>query len=470
MLSMLVLVTLLTLQFSDRTSFHSSPRAYGTEAGEGEQRDRSLSGLDVFAQALAIVQSDFVDTTKLDPDRLMVGAIRGMLSTLEDPHVRYLLPPDAKELTVLTDGEFGGIGISIGIEAEQLTVISPLEGTPAWKAGVESGDVIAEINGETTAGLALEDAVKILRGTPGTEVAIGLLRRGFPEMVEVTLVREIIQVKSVRHSTIDGLGYVRISTFSEQTALELDEALGALSHASITGLIVDLRHNSGGVLNGAVAVTDRFMDSGTIVSIKSRDPRHTVTYSATAGGVVTRLPLVVLVDNGSASASEIVSGAIQDHARGVIVGKKTYGKGSVQTVEDLPDGSKIALTTARYFTPSGRSIHGVGLDPDVEVDVQAVSDSDRVALQTLFDSPLIREFAFGMTDYSPSDLARLEEEVRKAGVVITGEILEWQLIRQLSRQNDSKMYLIPRLDPQLQKAIGILKAERILAPKIAVKY
>lgn len=450
LLASAVVAVLLVLQLSDL-----APGRAGADS-----MDAALREMQTFVEAYRLVQSDFADTSKLNPNSLIQGAIRGMLESLGDPHTRYLPVQDAKELMMETEGQFGGIGIHIGLENNRLAVIAPVEGTPAWKAGVEAGDVIVAIDGRPTDTMSLDIAVTLLRGQIGTKVTIDLLRAGFPDTITVPLVRDVIQIHTVRAAAYEDLGYVRISQFSERTAEELDDALDSLAHQKVRGLILDLRDNPGGVLTGAVAVGSRFIDSGTIVSVVARDPKQSQSFPAAPVPTTTHLPVVVLVNGGSASASEIVSGAIQDYHRGVVIGTKTYGKGSVQTVENLPDGSKIALTTARYFTPSGRSIHGVGLQPDsgMLVDLPPFSDSDLKALKQLNDTDIVREYSRKKTDYSQEDIDKLAVMVKEAGIEISRELLERRYIAELARHNDSRTYLIPNLDPQLKKAIDVLRA------------
>ncbi len=448
-----VVALLLVFQLSDRSTLRA-----------GDTIDAALKEMQIFVEAYRIVQSDYADTTRLSPGALISGAIKGMLETLGDPHTRYLPVVEARELVTQTDGEFGGIGIHIGVEKDRLTVIAPVEGTPAWRGGVEAGDVIARIDGVATDTMTLDAAVGMLRGQPGTSVVISVERVGFESPIEIKLVREIIRVQSVRHTTFENLGYIRITQFTERTSEELDAALAALEEARVKGLVLDLRDDPGGVLTGAIAVSNRFIDSGVIVSTIARDPRQSSSYYASSAGRITRLPLAVLVNGSSASASEIVAGCVQDHRRGVVIGTRTYGKGSVQTVENLPDGSKIALTTARYFTPSGRSIHGVGLLPDsgMIVEMPQPTDTDLKGLVALRDTDILRDFARGRQDYTREEFDRLAAQVAAAGIVMSREILERRLVAELERRNDSRIYLRPDLDPQFKKAIDVLRAAQRL--------
>ncbi len=323
--------------------------------------------LRLFSQVLDIVQRSYVK--EVDVQELIYGAIQGMLSNL-DPHSSFLKPDDYKELQIETKGSFTGIGIEITIRDGVLTVVAPIEGTPAWKAGLKPGDKIIKINGKPTKNMSLMEAVKLLRGPKGTKVTISILRKGWTELKDITLVRDVIPIKSVRYQTIEpGYGYVRISNFQEKTPRELVQALSRLEKENnpMKGLILDLRNNPGGLLDAAVKVADEFIDQGLIVYTEGRIKQQNMRFEATPNRRKHPYPIAVLVNEGSASASEIVAGALQDHHRAIIVGMPTFGKGSVQTIIPLPDGSAIRITTAQYYTPSGRSIQAKGIEPDVMV-------------------------------------------------------------------------------------------------------
>ncbi len=323
--------------------------------------------LELFTDALAIVQSDYVEEPKAKD--LIYGAMKGMLATL-DPYSQFLDPDSYNELRVETEGQFGGLGIEITIRDELLTVISPIDDTPAARAGFKSGDRIVKIDGELTRGITLLDAVKKLRGKPGTEVVLTLLREGENQLLDVPVKRETITIKSIREARIieDGIGYVKLSDFREQTPKDLTQALQQLQGQHMDGLILDLRNNPGGLLDVSVSVSELFLDRAQlVVTTKGRLKHQNMEFRSKSDGAVNRLPLVVLINEGSASASEIVAGAIQDHRRGVVMGMKSHGKASVQTIFPLKDGSALRLTTSKYFTPAGRSIHGQGIVPDVVV-------------------------------------------------------------------------------------------------------
>jgi len=331
--------------------------------------DSTFEELKLFSDVIYIIQKDYVEETKSKD--LIYGAIKGMLETL-DPHSGFLPPNMFKDMQDETKGRFEGIGIGITIKEGVLTVEgSPIEDTPAFKAGIQSGDQIIKIEGEPTKNLSLFEAVKRIRGPKGTKVTITIMREGFTQPQDFTLIRDVIPVRSVRYELLEkGYGYIRISQFQEKTDSEFDKAMKALeeeSKGTLKGLVLDLRNNPGGLLDQAVKVADHFVGAGIIVSIDGRREEQRQKWVAHPEPIATRYPLVVLVNNGSASGSEIVAGAIQDHGRGILVGTQTFGKGSVQTIIPLKDGSGLRLTTARYYTPNGRSIQAKGIVPDIIV-------------------------------------------------------------------------------------------------------
>ncbi len=328
--------------------------------------------LKIFSDAISIVQNNYVE--EVDPQKIIYGAIRGMLSSL-DPHSSFLTPDMFKEMEVETKGAFGGLGIEIGIRNGILTIISPIEDTPAYRAGLKAGDKIVKIEDEPTKDMSIMEAVKRLRGEPGTQVTIWVLRKGWEKPKKFTITRDIIKIKSVKWKVMDGYGYVKITQFQADTDRELENALMEIEKQTgkIKGLILDLRNNPGGLLNQAVRVADMFIDSGLIVYTDGRRQDQKFKYTAQDVGTYKGFPMIVLVNEGSASASEIVAGALQDHERAIILGTQTFGKGSVQTIIPLEDGSAIRLTTARYFTPSGRSIQAKGITPDIVVKVEGTT-------------------------------------------------------------------------------------------------
>ena len=327
--------------------------------------------LELFTDALSIVEADYVEEPQAK--QLVYGALKGMLATL-DPYSQFLDPDSYNELKVDTEGQFGGLGIEITVKDDLLTVITPIDDTPAYKAGLKSGDRVVKIDGELTRGITLLDAVKKLRGKPGTSVTLTVLREGEGTLKDFKLTRDIIKIQSVREAKMleEHIGYLRLSDFREGTPKDLEAALEQLKAQQMDGVILDLRNNPGGLLDVSVSVAELFLDRRQlIVSTKGRLRNQNFEFRSRRAGPAHDIPMVVLVNEGSASASEIVAGAMQDYRRGIILGTKSHGKASVQTIFPLKDGSALRLTTSKYFTPSGRSIHGQGITPDVVVPFEA---------------------------------------------------------------------------------------------------
>jgi carboxyl-terminal processing protease len=328
----------------------------------------SYQDLQLFTDVLSIVRKSYVED--VDMKELIQGAINGMLSTL-DPHSGFMPPEMYKEMKLDTRGEFGGLGIEITIRDGILTIVSPIEDTPAFRAGLAAGDQILKIEDRFTKDMTIMDAVKLMRGAKGTTITITIMRDAFDKPREFKLVREVIKVRSVRERTLeDGYGYVRLAQFQERTADDLQQALARLrtdNGGQLAGLILDMRNNPGGLLDQAVRVADLFLDSGLIVYTEGREEGSQMRFSAQGKGTEPTYPIVVLINGGSASAAEIVAGALQDHERGIILGTQSFGKGSVQTIIPLGDSSGLRLTTARYFTPKGTSIQATGIAPDIVV-------------------------------------------------------------------------------------------------------
>lgn len=327
-----------------------------------------LDELRTFTGVLDAVKQDYVEPVK-DKD-LLENAIRGLLSNL-DPHSAYLDAEAFQDLQIGTTGEFGGLGIEVGQEDGFLKVIAPIDDTPAQRAGIRTGDLIIRLDDASVKGMALADAIQKMRGKPNTPITLTIIREGARKPLKIKLIREVIQVKSVKSRLLEpGFGYVRITQFQAKTAQNLQQALQELEQQNKTplrGLVLDLRNNPGGVLNGAVEVADDFLDNGVIVQTKGRSNGSDQSYKATPGDLLKAAPIVTLVNGGSASASEIVAGALQDHRRALIVGERTFGKGSVQSILPLGNGTAVKLTTARYYTPNGRSIQAEGIVPDIKL-------------------------------------------------------------------------------------------------------
>jgi len=341
----------------------------GVFADKNESKAASALPLDElrsFTEVFARIKKDYVE--EVSDKTLLENAIRGMLSGL-DPHSSYLDPDHFKELQVGTSGEFGGLGIEVGMEDGFVKVISPIDDTPAQRAGVKAGDLVVRLDEKPVKGMTLHDAVKIMRGKVGTDIVLTIIREGEEKPLNITITRDIIKVKSVRARNLgDGFGYLRISQFQARTGENLAEAIEKLkkeNDGKLKGMVLDLRNNPGGVLNAAVDVSDAFLETGLIVYTQGRIADSEMKFNATPRRLLDGAPLVVLVNGGSASASEIVAGALQDHKRAVIVGTRTFGKGSVQTILPLNEKTALKLTTARYYTPSGRSIQAEGVTPDI---------------------------------------------------------------------------------------------------------
>ena len=339
---------------------------YAEESIE-EPKPDTYNKLKVFSEILSLVESDYVES--VESDTIINGAIRGMVKAL-DPHTSYLPPASYKEMQVETTGKFGGLGIEISIRDGVLTVVSPIEETPAFKVGIKAGDKIIKIEEESTLDMTLQDAVSRLRGETGSPVTITIFRESFKAPKEFTIVRAIIKVRSVVHKLYKkDIGYIKIRSFSKNTSVDLDKALAELEKKEISKLILDLRNNPGGLLNQAVEVTDRFLNrENLIVYTKGRSDEQNMRFTSHDKVAGVSYPLIVLVNSGSASASEIVAGALQDLNRAIILGTPTFGKGSVQTIIPLSDGSALRLTTARYYTPSGRVIQENGIEPDIIIE------------------------------------------------------------------------------------------------------
>lgn len=377
----LALSTLLSAASTD-TAREQAPQKAAPVAGKSqtapavkaapEKEEDIYKQLELFSDTLSIVRSEYVDDVKTKT--LIYGALKGMVQSL-DKFSEFMDPESYAEMKVETEGEFGGIGIEIAIKDDLLTVIAPIDDTPAFKAGVKAGDRIVKIDKDITRGITLVEAVKKLRGKPGTPVTITVLRESESKVLDFSITRDTIKVKSIKNPRIleDKIGYIKLSIFQERSARDLEDALVELEKQGMDSLILDLRNDPGGLLNVAAEVSGKFLPAGEmIVYTKGRNDKQEMEFRAKNKKPRTDYPMVVLVDQGSASGSEIVAGALQDHRRAVLVGMKTFGKGSVQTVIPLSDGSAIRLTTSKYYTPNGRSIHGQGIIPDIVVEFKPV--------------------------------------------------------------------------------------------------
>ncbi len=438
--------------------------------------DELLEQIQLLSEVLARIQQEHRDNP--EPKQLMYGAIRGMLRTL-DPYSQFLEPENYAEFRTENRGTYGGLGMAIGIRNNQLTVIAPFKGRPADQAGIQSGDVINEIEGERTSKMTIEDAVKLLRGEPGTEVKVTIIREGELEPLEVTMTRDVIRFPSVESKNLKGnIGYIRINQFRQTTAADVDEALETFNQQDIRGIVLDLRWNPGGLLQSAVEITSDFLDSGQlIVYTQGRKPRQ--NFVAVESKQRKNYPLVVLVNSGSASGSEIVAAAIKDHGRGLVMGEKTFGKASVQQIFPLSGDAAIKLTTAHYYSPSGVDIHDVGISPDIEV--PWFNRSEGKMLDKLRSHEKIKIF---IEDNGDDILNQLENarsaprEDREASailrkyrqlvdslaneqIILSDAGIKLAIARQTENELDEFEY-----DPQIFSAIQQLKAIEILRIKL----
>ena len=399
--------------------------------------------LNLFGDVFERVRSEFVE--EVTDEELIRAAVEGMLQTL-DPHSSYMPPRDFKDMQVQTRGEFGGLGIEVTMENGLVKVVSPIDDTPASRAGILSGDMISHIDGEQVLGLTLSEAVERMRGPIDSEITITVLRESEPAPFDVHLVRNVVKIRSVRWRREDDVGYVRITSFTEQTQDGLREGIAKLRHEigdRMKGLVLDLRNNPGGLLDQAISVSDSFLDQGEIVSTRGRRSDSAQRYNAELGDLTDGLPMVVLINSGSASASEIVAGALQDHRRAVVLGTRSFGKGSVQTIIPLPGKGAMRLTTARYYTPSGRSIQATGIEPDITVErtlLEAVEDSDQRResdLRGALDAPAdgdtepTDEGTSGDVDVEAEPDTDAEAPPTEARSSIDGGLIDFQLQRAL---------------------------------------
>ena len=346
-------------------------------------RDKLYRELEIFAEGLAVIEKKYVESKPAQD--LIYGAMKGLLLSL-DVYSQFLDPDDYKNLMVETEGKFGGLGIEITIREGLLTIISPIEDTPAWKAGIMAGDIIIKIDGKLTKDITLNEAVKKMRGEPGTKITLTVLREKDRSLKDIEITRGIIKIKDIKRALIleDGVGYVKISEFRESTSRDLGKALAKIKKEKLKALILDMRNNPGGLLSSAIEVSSRFLETGkVVVSTKSRSEAESIYKSISFKEKYLNIPMVVLVNKGSASGSEIVAAALRENNRAILLGVTTFGKGSVQTIIPLSDGSALRLTTSKYYTPSGRSIHEKGIDPDVVVEKKMIENAKEDVFQKL---------------------------------------------------------------------------------------
>ena len=349
----------------------------------GKDKDELYRELEIFAEGLVLIESKYVEEETAED--LIYGAMRGIALSL-DPYSQFLTPDDYKNLLVETEGKFGGLGIEITMKHGLLTIISPIEDTPAWKAGIEAGDIIIKIDGEMTKDITLNGAVKQLRGDPGTKVILTVVRDESRKVEDITIVRGIIKIKDIKRPMIleDGVGYVKIGEFRESTSKDLSKALEKLDKEGLEALIIDVRNNPGGLLNSSIDISSKFLSDGkVVVSTDSRNEEKRIYRAESFGKKYLDIPMIVLVNKGSASASEILAAALRENNRAILLGETTFGKGSVQTILPLSDGSAMRLTTSKYYTPNDLSIHEKGIEPDIIIDKETVKKTEEDVFEDL---------------------------------------------------------------------------------------
>lgn len=418
-------------------------------AQEAMQESSIYDQLDLFGDIFERVRAQYVE--EVSTEDLVTAAINGMLTSL-DPHSSYLSAKDFEDMQVQTRGEFGGLGIEVTQEEGFIKVIAPMDDTPADKAGILAGDFITHVDGEPVSGLLLDDAVARMRGPVGSEIIITVVREGTPEPFDVSIIRDTIKLTAVRGRVVGKTIVLRITTFNDQTtsgvAAELQKGLEELGGmANLDGLVIDMRNNPGGLLNEAITVADSFLDKGEIVSTRGRDPQSGERYNAQPGDLIEGKPIVVLINSGSASASEIVAGALQDHRRAIVVGTKSFGKGSVQTLIPLRGDGAMRLTTARYYTPSGRSIQALGISPDIVVQQPVPPPADEAAAED--------ELSAARRDRSEADL--------RGAITNDSMTDEERRLYQEEQQRAEESAKLRDEDYQLAYAVDIIKGLTVIA-------
>jgi carboxyl-terminal processing protease len=417
-----------------------------------------LEELRTFTEILDRVKKDYVEPVA--DKKLLESAIRGMLAGL-DPHSAYLDADSFKDLQVGTTGEFGGLGIEVGMEDGFIKVIAPIDDTPAQRAGIQAGDMIIRLDDTPVKGMTLAEAVNRMRGKPNTEITLTIVRAGQEKPLKITVVRDVIQVKSVKSRLLEpGFGYLRITQFQAKTAQSLGQALNELKEqnkAPLKGIILDLRNNPGGVLNAAVEVSDAFLDKGLVVYTEGRSDGSQQKFNATPGDLLKGAPIVVLVNGGSASASEIVAGALQDHRRAVVLGEQTFGKGSVQTILPLANGTAVKLTTARYYTPNGRSIQAEGITPDIKLQRMAVAATEDPTAALLKEADLS-----GHLENGDSPASKPAEQPGGAGKTDPGKTDPGKTGQDKQDKKEDAGAALAQSDYQLYEALNLLKGLSLL--------
>ena len=460
-------ITLITVSklFFTGTPVYAETNSTNTEGVFGADDDNYFKYFPMFKETYNILKREFYDKNFVTAKKLIYGAVKGMLESVDDPYTTFMDPSVSKEFNIDMTASFGGLGIQVDLRDGWLTVVSPMEDTPAWKAGIKPGDKIIEIEGKSTKGIALKDAVDKLRGKPGSKITITLSREGIKEPFQITMKREEIKLKTVKSDIINyhnkKFGYIKMQEFSMPTADEFKNQLKTTLDKHPDGLIIDLRNNPGGLLNVVVNCANDFLDEGLIVYTRGRQQENNTDFMAIKGNsfVSTNLPMVVMINQGSASASEIFAGAMQDTKRAVLVGMKSFGKGSVQKTYTFPDdGSLIKYTVAKYFTPAGRSIDKVGLLPNIEVKMwyEDLSENEKGSLIKVQNTNFVKEFLTDKPNYDAKDMEGFRKTLQDKGYTIGTKSIEW-LVKIKKDENALPVNYDIEFDNQLEKALDTLE-------------
>jgi len=424
----------------------------------GNQEAETQRLLSMFNQVLRFIQENYVDEEKVDPNILIEGAMRGMFEALDDPHSYYLAPEEMRDMDDTTMGRFGGVGLIISKIDRGVEVVAPIEGTPAYRAGVNAGDIIVAVDGESVVDLNIDEVLSVLRGEPGSSVTMTIVR-GKALRFDVRVVRDIIEVPTVRQDVIpEDIGYVRIIQFTPLTADRVEDAIQQFEDAGYNSLIIDLRNNTGGILAAAIDVSDFFLSKGPIVSTRSRVPSENHVFYASSRNtmVPSDLPMVVLIDGGSASASEILAGALQDTGRATIMGEKSYGKGSVQWVRRFGDAG-FKMTIARYHTPLGKVVDKVGITPDILIEAEDFTEEDEQALSRILEEELIKDFLSRYPNPTDRDIDSFEQELADREIQLDDRYIRRLVRNELNRTNNNPPVYDLEFDLVLQEAVNYLR-------------
>jgi carboxyl-terminal processing protease len=424
----------------------------------GNQEAETQRLLSTFFEVFRFVQENYVDEEKVSSDNLIQGAMKGMFEALDDPHSAYLSPEEMRDLDDTTMGRFGGVGLIISKIDRGVEVVSPIEGTPAYRAGVNAGDIIVAVDGESVVDFNIDQVLSVLRGEPGSSVTMTIVR-GKKLRFDVRVVRDMIEVPTVRYDMISGgIGYLRIIQFTPLTVDRVEEALKQFADSGYNSLIVDLRSNPGGLLSGVIDISDFFLSKGPIVSTRSRVPSENhVFYASSRNTIVPEdLPIVVLIDRGSASASEILAGALQDTGRATIMGEKSYGKGSVQQIKRIGDAG-FRLTMSRYYTPLGKNIDKIGITPDVPVQEPELTEEEEQALSRILDEELIKDFLSRHPNPTDENIDSFEQELAGKGIQLNDRYIRRLVRNELNRTNNNPPVYDLEFDLVLREAVKYLR-------------